>query len=50
MIKAAAAAGYVDESAMICETTAAIFRAGASMLITYYAPEIAGLIDQGRIG
>jgi porphobilinogen synthase len=50
MIKAAAHAGYIDESAIICETTASIFRAGADMLITYYAPEIAGFIAEGRIG
>ncbi|UOO37903.1 porphobilinogen synthase [Oscillospiraceae bacterium CM] len=50
MIKSAARAGYVDESSMICETTASIFRAGADILISYYAPEIAGLIDAGRLG
>ena len=50
MIKAAAHAGYIDEAAIICETTASIFRAGTDMLITYYAPEIAGFISAGRIG
>jgi porphobilinogen synthase len=50
MIKAAAQAGYIDEAAIVCETTASIFRAGADMLITYYAPEIAGFIVEGRIG
>jgi porphobilinogen synthase len=50
MIKAAAKAGYVDEAAMICETAVSIYRAGAGMLITYFAPEIAGFMDEGRIG
>lgn len=50
MIKAAAAAGYIDEAAMICESTVSMFRAGANMLITYFAKEIAGYIKEGRIG
>ena len=50
MIKAAAAAGMVDEASIVCETAASVFRAGADMLITYYAPEIAGFIKEGRIG
>jgi porphobilinogen synthase len=50
MIKAAAQAGYIDEKKIICETTTSIFRAGATMLITYYATEIAGFIAEGRIG
>ncbi len=50
MIKAAAAAGYIDEASMICESTVSMFRAGANMLITYFAKEIAGYIKEGRIG
>lgn len=50
MIKAAVAAGYVDEESMVAETTASIFRAGADILITYYAKEIAAMIEEGRIG
>lgn len=50
MIKAAAKAGYIDEAQMICETAASIFRAGADILLTYYAKEIAGFIKEGRIG
>lgn len=50
MIKAAARAGYIDEVAIVCETATSIFRAGASMLITYYAPELAGYMAEGRIG
>jgi porphobilinogen synthase len=50
MIKAAARTGCMDEAAVVCETAASVYRAGADMLITYYAPEIAGFISQGRIG
>lgn len=50
MIKAAAAAGLVDEHRIMCETALSIFRAGADMLITYYAKEIADAIIQGKIG
>ena len=50
MIKAAAAAGMVDEQAIIAETTVSIYRAGADILITYFAKEIAKMIDEGRIG
>lgn len=50
MIKAAARAGFIDEAAVACETAAGIFRAGADILITYYAKELAGWIEEGRIG
>lgn len=50
MIKAAAQAGLIDEAAVACESALAVFRAGANLLITYYAKELAGWIDEGRIG
>ncbi len=50
MIKAAAQVGMIDEHAMIAETTTSIFRSGADILITYFAKEIAKMIDEGRIG
>lgn len=50
MIKAAASLGYVDETAIICETAVSAYRAGVDLYLTYYAPEIAGFIDEGRIG
>ena len=50
MIKAAASLGYVDEDAMICETAASVYRAGADIFLTYYAEKIARFIDEGRIG
>ncbi|MDU6264112.1 MAG: porphobilinogen synthase [Anaerocolumna aminovalerica] len=50
MIKAAAKCGYVDEDSIICETATSIYRAGADILITYYAKELAKFIKDGRIG
>ncbi len=50
MIKAAARSGYVDEAAIICESAVCMYRAGADMLITYFAMEIAKYIKEGRIG
>ena len=40
----------MDEAAIVCETAASIFRAGAGILITYYARELAKWMDEGRIG
>lgn len=50
MIKSAAAAGLVDEGRVMCESALAAFRAGADMLITYYARELADAIRRGEIG
>ncbi len=50
MIKAAASLGYVDEAAIICETAVSAYRAGVDLYLTYFAPEIAGFMDEGRIG
>ena len=50
MIKAAAQAGYIDEMKVVGESAVCMFRAGADILITYYAMEIAELITEGRIG
>lgn len=50
MIKAASKLGYIDEDAMICETAVSIYRAGADLLITYFAKELAGFMKEGRIG
>jgi porphobilinogen synthase len=50
MIKAAARAGYIDEASMACETAVSIFRAGADILVSYFAMELAGWIREGRIG
>ena len=50
MIKAGAKLGYIDEEKMICETAACMYRAGADILITYFAKEIAQCIKKGLIG
>ncbi|MCL1983754.1 MAG: porphobilinogen synthase [Clostridiales bacterium] len=50
MIKAAAASGFVDEYGTMCESSVAVFRAGADILITYFAKELAGAIRKGDIG
>jgi len=41
MIKAAAAAGYLDERAAVLETLTGIRRAGADIVITYHAKDAA---------
>ena len=50
MIQAAAAAGYIDREAVICESAVCMYRAGADLLITYFAMELAKYIREGRIG
>lgn len=50
MIKAAARQGLVDEYSLMCETAVSIFRAGAGILISYYAKELAEAIKKGDIG
>lgn len=50
MVKAAASLGYIDEADVVCEMAISAFRAGVDIYISYYAKEIAGYIDCGRIG
>jgi porphobilinogen synthase len=45
MIKAAARAGWLDESRAMLETLLAIKRAGADMILTYYAKDAAQLLN-----
>jgi porphobilinogen synthase len=45
MIKAAAQRGWLNESAAILETTLSIKRAGADLIATYFAKDIARLIS-----
>ena len=42
MVEAAAAAGYVDREAAVLETLTCIRRAGADLVLTYWAAEAAG--------
>lgn len=47
MVKAGAKQGFINEEAIIAEMTTAVFRAGADIYITYFAKEIAQMIDRG---
>ena len=47
MLKAAAASGWIDEQAAVLETLTSIRRAGADMILTYYAAQAAAWL-QGR--
>lgn len=49
MIKAAGAAGLIDEYGIMCESTVSMFRAGADIIITYFAKDIADAIRKGDI-
>jgi porphobilinogen synthase len=42
LIKAAAERGWIDERAAILETLTGIRRAGADLIISYFAPQVAG--------
>jgi porphobilinogen synthase len=42
MLKAAVANGWLDERASVLETITSIRRAGADIILTYHAPEVAG--------
>jgi porphobilinogen synthase len=41
LIKAAAERGWIDEKAAALETLTGIKRAGADLIITYFAPQMA---------
>jgi len=47
IIKAAAAKGWIDEKGAAIETTLAIARAGADLIITYFAKDLAKWIREG---
>lgn len=47
MIKAAALNGWIDEKTAVLEITTAIRRAGADIILTYYAPKIAEWLREG---
>src|SRR5918911_1835667 len=48
MVKAAAAAGMVDEVSIVREVLTGIKRAGADLIITYHAPDVACWMETGR--
>jgi porphobilinogen synthase len=45
MVKAAAAAGFIDERAAVLEALTGIRRAGADIVITYHAQDVAGWLS-----
>jgi porphobilinogen synthase len=47
MVKAAAERGWIDERRIVLETLTGIKRAGASMILTYHAPDVARWLRQG---
>ncbi len=46
MIKAAAAQGWIDERKVVMESLLCIRRAGADLIITYFAGDVAGWLDE----
>src|SRR5512138_1173073 len=48
MIKAAAERGWIDEDRVVLETLLCIRRAGADLVLTYYAKDAAGLLTGRR--
>ena len=46
MIKAAAQNGWIDEKRVVMEVLTGIRRAGADMIITYFAPDVAGWLRE----
>ena len=46
MVKAAAEKGWIDEKKIVCENMIAIKRAGADIIITYHALDVAKWIDE----
>jgi len=50
MIKAAGRLGWLDEERAMLEALTAIRRAGADVVITYFAKDAARLLERGRLG
>jgi porphobilinogen synthase len=50
MVKAAAAAGYLDERATVLEILTSLRRAGADTIVTYHALDAARWLAQERVG
>jgi porphobilinogen synthase len=49
MIRAAGQLGWLDEERAMMEALTGIRRAGADLIITYFAKDAARLIEQGRV-
>ena len=48
MVEAAAAHGWIDRDRAILESLVGIHRAGADIVLTYWAAEVAGWLREGR--
>ncbi|HLN63702.1 MAG TPA: porphobilinogen synthase, partial [Symbiobacteriaceae bacterium] len=48
MVKAAAANGWIDERRTVMETMLGFKRAGADMILTYHAKDVARWLDEER--
>jgi porphobilinogen synthase len=48
MVKAAAAQGWIDERSVVMETMMGFKRAGADLVITYWARQVLGWMREGR--
>ena len=46
MLKAASRNGWLDEKKTVLETLLSIKRAGANAILTYYAKDVAGWLNQ----
>ncbi|RLJ71406.1 porphobilinogen synthase [Hydrogenivirga caldilitoris] len=49
MVKAAGKLGWIDEKKVMVETLLSMKRAGADMIITYFAKEVAQMINKGEL-
>ncbi|HEY2632551.1 MAG TPA: porphobilinogen synthase [Solirubrobacteraceae bacterium] len=49
MVKAAAAAGYIDERAVVSEMLTSLHRAGADIVISYHAKDVARWLAQDKL-
>jgi porphobilinogen synthase len=47
LIKAAAARGWIDERRIVMESLIGIRRAGADIVLTYFAPDVAAWLREG---
>ena len=47
MVKAAAQQGWINEKAIVMETLTSMKRAGADLIITYFAKDAAGYLREG---
>ena len=48
LLKAAAERGWVDERAAALESLIGIKRAGADLILSYFAPQMAGWLAEGK--